>query len=251
MTHDQSFKWSSRTSVNSWVKAEELLPRMFGARIKRIVNWTITTQQLFPNVPVLASKINFKSAFQGLHLNAATAVQTCTQIVDIGILLMLLWLSFRGKPHLYKWGINSDMICNPANTILHHNNWDPYNLLAPNQALVPPHALLKDNIPFGHGAELIVNIPINPWGMHNIYIDDIIALTIDISGTDNATWGQAAALIAIFATAHPYHPNEPIPCKSMDARDKLPAKAGLTEMKIILGCFFYFRQLQIFLPENK
>ena len=40
-THDQSFKWSSRTLVNSRVKTEELLPCMFGACIKRIVNWAI------------------------------------------------------------------------------------------------------------------------------------------------------------------------------------------------------------------
>jgi hypothetical protein len=62
-THDQSFKWSSGTSVNSRVKTEELLPCMFGACIKQIVNWVLTARQLFPNIPILASKINIKSAF--------------------------------------------------------------------------------------------------------------------------------------------------------------------------------------------
>ena len=42
LTHDQSYKWLSRTSVNSRVITEELLPCMFGACIKRIVNWTIS-----------------------------------------------------------------------------------------------------------------------------------------------------------------------------------------------------------------
>jgi hypothetical protein len=37
-THDQSFKRSSGTLVNSRVKTEELLPCMLGACIKRIVN---------------------------------------------------------------------------------------------------------------------------------------------------------------------------------------------------------------------
>jgi hypothetical protein len=36
----------------------------------------------------------------------------------------------------------------------------------------------------------------------------------------------------------------------MDARDKLLAEAGLSEMKVILGCFFN-RKLQISLSENK
>jgi hypothetical protein len=67
---------------------------MIGACIKRIVNWAITARCLFPNVPILLSKIDFKSAFQKCHLNAATAVQTCTQLAKINICLMMLQLSF-------------------------------------------------------------------------------------------------------------------------------------------------------------
>jgi hypothetical protein len=62
-THDQSFKWLSGTSVNSCVNTEELLPCLFGACIKQIMNWVVTARQLFPNVPILASKIDFKLAF--------------------------------------------------------------------------------------------------------------------------------------------------------------------------------------------
>jgi hypothetical protein len=62
-TQDQSFKWSSRTLVNSRVKTEELLLCMFGACIKQIVDWAVTVCRLFPNAPILASKIDFKSAF--------------------------------------------------------------------------------------------------------------------------------------------------------------------------------------------
>lgn len=106
-THDQSFKWSSGTSVNSHVKTEELLPCLFGACIKRIVNWAVTTHRLFPDILILASKIDFKSAFRRCHLNAATAVQTCTQLNEIGILLMMLRLSIGGKPCPFKWGVIS------------------------------------------------------------------------------------------------------------------------------------------------
>ena len=64
LTHDQSFEWSSRTSVNSRVITEELLPCMFGSCIRRMVNWAVTAHCLFPNALILASKINLKSAFQ-------------------------------------------------------------------------------------------------------------------------------------------------------------------------------------------
>jgi hypothetical protein len=183
-THNQSFKWSSGTSVNSHVKTEELLPCMFGACIKQIINWVVPTRRLFPNVPILASKIDFKSAFQRCYLNVAMAVQTCTQLVEIGILLMMLWLSFGGKPCPFEWGVISETIWDLANAILHSNDWDPKELFDPNQHLVPEHELLDDNAPFAKGAELIVDIPIDPHRIHDVYIDNIIGLLVDIPGSD-------------------------------------------------------------------
>ena len=90
LTHDQSYKWLSGTSVNSRAITDNLLPCMFGACIKRIVNWTISARRKFSKSPILASKFDFKSAFRRCHLNAASAAQTCTQLVEINILLMML-----------------------------------------------------------------------------------------------------------------------------------------------------------------
>jgi hypothetical protein len=211
---------------------------MFGACIKRIVNWAISAQQKFPKSksPILASKFVFKSAFQQCHLNAASAAQTCTQLVEINILLMMLRLSFGGKPCLFKWDIIFESICDLANTILHDNSWVPHDLTAPNQHLVPERMLLDNSIPFGHGY-----IPINPQGMHDIYIDDIINLTINIPGTNHVACAKGATLLAMDATARPNHPKEPTPHESMNARDKLKAEAGPAESKVILGWDFNFR----------
>jgi hypothetical protein len=101
------------------------------------------------------------------------------------------------------------------------------------------------------GSELIGNIPIDPQGTHDIYIDVVINLTIDIPGTDHVARAQAAALLAMDATACQKHAEEPTPCKSMDARDKLRAETGPAELKIILGWDVDFRQLIISLQENK
>ncbi len=234
-THDQSFKWSSGTFVNSRVKTEELLPCLFGACIKRIVNWVVTARRLFPNVPILASKIDFKSAFRLCHLNVATATQTCTQLIESGILLMMLRLSFGSKPCPFEWGVISETICNLANAILLSDDWDPGKLSAQNQHLVPEHEPLEPDVPFAAGADLIVVIPVDPRGTHHVYIDDIIGLTLDIPGSNNVARGQAAALLAIDATARPNHPDEPTPRESMYAIDKLKAEAGLSEKKMILG----------------
>jgi hypothetical protein len=98
---------------------------------------------------------------------------------------------------------------------------------------------------------LIVDIPVDPRGTHDFYIDDIIGLTVNIPGSNNVARGQAAALLAIDATARPNYPKEPIPRKSMDLRDKLKAEAGLSKKKMILGWLFDFQHLLISLPENK
>jgi hypothetical protein len=179
------------------------------------------------------------------------AVQTCTQLIEISILLMMIRLSFGGKPCPSEWDVISETICNLANAILHNNDWDPDELFAPNQHLVPAQTLLVDDTPFAKGVDLIVNIPIDPRRMHDLYIDDIIGLMVDIPGTNHVACGQVAVLLAINTTAWPNHPEESIPRKSMDTRDKLIAEASPTKTKIILGWDFNFRRLLISLPENK
>jgi hypothetical protein len=96
-----------------------------------------------------------------------------------------------------------------------------------------------------------VDIKVNPRGTHNIYIDNMIPLTLDIPGTDNLARCIGAGLLAIHATAQPQHPNEPIPREKMKARNKLSEESRLKEEKLILGCHIDFCRLVISLPENK
>jgi hypothetical protein len=81
---------------------------------------------------------------------------------------MMLRLSFGGKPCPSEWGAISESIYNLATAILHSNDWDPDKMYAPNQHLVPKKITLNNDIPFEQGKELVVNIPINPRGMHDI-----------------------------------------------------------------------------------
>jgi hypothetical protein len=124
---------------------------------------------------------------------------------------MMLHLSIGGKPCPSEWGAISESICDLATAILHSNNWDPNKMFAPNQHLVPKIITLNNNIPFGQGKELVVHLPIDPCGRHDIYINDIICLNLDILGTDHVAQGQAAALLAIDATSCLNHPSKPVP----------------------------------------
>jgi hypothetical protein len=99
---------------------------------------------------------------------------------------------------------------------------------------------LDNDTPFAKGAELIVNIPISPHGTLDLYMDNIINLMVNIPRADHVARGQVAALLAINICTWPNHPEETIPCKSMDTRDKLMAEAGITETKMKLGWEFDF-----------
>ena len=65
------------------------------------------------------------------------------------------------------------------------DDWDPSVLRAPDGCHVPPPRLLDDAIPFAEGKELIVDVPVNPKGIADIYIDDTIELAVDIKNLDD------------------------------------------------------------------
>ena len=118
----------------------------------------------------------------------------------MGILLMMLRLSVGGKPCPFEWGVISETICDLANAILLSDDWDPSELFAPHQHLVPENEFLEPDIPFAAGSELIVEIPVDPRGAYDVYIKNIVGLTVAIPSSNNIARGQAAALLAIDAT---------------------------------------------------
>ncbi len=255
LTHDQSYVFDgSKTSVNSRVRKDELQPCMYGACLRRLINWVIAARRRFPGVPIYASKIDFKSAYRRCHLSAKTAIQCCTQLpLSDGEDVMLVYLreTFGGSPSPHEWGALAEPVCDLANVVTHDDDWNPRDLHSPIQHLVPAPITLDDDIPFGEGRELIVNIPINPRGINDIYVDDIIPLTVGLPNTDNMLRCESAALLAIHATVRESHPDDPSPREFMESRAKLTAEAGLTELKTILGWVFDFRRLIISLPYNK
>ena len=76
LTHDQIYKWGYGTSMNSRVDKDDLLPCMFGACLKRLMNWNVTARNKFLQKKFLYSKIDYKLAYRRCHLNAYTAIQT-------------------------------------------------------------------------------------------------------------------------------------------------------------------------------
>jgi hypothetical protein len=110
---------------------------------------------------------------------------------------------------------------------------------------------MPDNIPFGIGKERIVNVKINPKGIHDIYIDNLIGLGLDLPDCDNTKRSERAPLLAINAFSWRIHKEEPIPYYDMAACHKLIAEGLMEESKMILGWKWDFWCLTISLPPNK
>jgi hypothetical protein len=49
LTHDQSWKWSSGTSVNSRVQKDLLQACRYGFCIRRLINWALAARKQYPN----------------------------------------------------------------------------------------------------------------------------------------------------------------------------------------------------------
>ncbi len=172
-----------------------------------------------------------------------TAMQAITQLPDKDQGMIMLCLTFGGAPCPFKWNILLESIRNLANKILFDKNWNPLTNYAPSQHLVLAMALLDASIPFAEGAELIVKIPIDPRGTGDVYIDDLTKATVIIEGMDHAIQCKRITLLAIDTCVRPMHPNEPIPRKDMEARNKPQAEAGLEERKTVLGWLLDTRRL--------
>ena len=255
LTHDQSYMFGSGTSVNSRVRDDELMHCLYGACLRRLLNWACAARAKYPGIRIFATKVDFKSAYRRCHVNAATALQSCTQLLVNGeddLLLMFLRLTFGGKACPSEWSVLAEPQCDLSNALLHDDNWDPAALASPSQHRVPaPNRDAEMHRPFGVGRELIVDIPINHRGIYDLYLDDVIGLTLDMPGTNNLERSAGAHLLAIAATARPSHDNEPIPRETMEAEAKLAAEASPEEIKLILGWLMDFRGLIVSLPANK
>ncbi len=144
-----------------------------------------------------------------------------------------------------------ETVCDLADDLLKCKDWELRDIHASAQKNIPPRKYLDDDIPFAIGRNLIVDIPINPKGYADVYINDTMGLTVGLPSIMNAYRLEAAILLAIEVAAQPNDTNEPIPRMKMIAKDKLTAEGGLSETKIIIGWYFNFRTLAMTLREHK
>ncbi len=253
VTHDMSFDGErSLTSINGRVIDEFLAPLQYGFMFLRVIHYIVTCRLHFPTKRVLIRKDDFKSAYRRQHLSAKAAVQTITQILKDGVtfLLLALRLTFGGKPGPSEWCTISEPICDLANEILNCEEWDPSTLHSPHQHRIPTASTMDPSIPFAKARPMMVNVPLEPHGKCDQYIDDTATVGID-HDEESRKRLEAAMMLATFIVAREVAEDEGVIRDDIMSFEKMQAEGGLEETIMLLGWILDTRRLLVSLPENK
>jgi hypothetical protein len=130
LAYDQSWKWSSGTSINSRVQksSSKRLACRYGFCIRWLVNWAVAVRRKYSNQHIMATKIDWKLAHQCRTLHFKTALQTAMQLPEDKLVIITLCLTFGGAPFPFKWGISSEIFCSLANKPLKCKNLGPKHI---------------------------------------------------------------------------------------------------------------------------
>ena len=96
-----------------------------------------------------------------------------------------------------------------------------------------------------------MDISIDPRGTSDVYIDGTTSLCVDIEGSDNVERLRQCSLLAINVASRDVHEEEPIHRAEMREKKKNASRGWPRRDKKILRWLFNFRELTVYLPENK
>jgi hypothetical protein len=162
---------------------------------------------------------------------------------------MALRMTFGSAPCPSLWGFISDTLANVCNSLIQNIHWDHNELFDPFSNLLAPPKLLPDSTPFETALPTCVKIPINDLGKVDIYIDDTIGITPDIS--DNTLRVSRAISLTIHSLARPLNLYDTLPRKDIISLKRFHAEGRMEETKVILGWLINTRSLRIYLPDDK
>ena len=185
LTHDQSFKFSFKTSINSQTKPESLLPCVFGQAFRRHILQVVATRRKYPSARIYGVKVDFKSAYRRMHLSSKTALRSTLQLEEEEISVIMLRLTFGGWACPSEWESASETICDLMNALMNDPSWDSEQLFNPQSSELPKLTSLPDNIKLGEAREFVTPVPVSDVSSTDIFIDDLFRFAMDLPNSNN------------------------------------------------------------------
>jgi hypothetical protein len=90
LTHDQSWKWSSGTSLNIRIQKELIQACQYGFCIRRLIRWAVVARRKYPDQRILTTKFEYKLAYRRGILHFTTALQTAMQLPEDNLAIITL-----------------------------------------------------------------------------------------------------------------------------------------------------------------
>jgi hypothetical protein len=260
LTHDQSFKFQSGTSVNSRVDKERLARCLYGTALRRFIHAILIYRSKFPTAPLLMAKFDLKSAYRRAHFSGISALQSIatshglrvnSTSPDEELAYVSLRFTFGGSPNPSEFSVLSEMIADLANVLIQDPGWSPRELHSPFVSLTENKPSLEpSNVPFAKSRQLLVDWELNNLGATEAYIDDIFTV-FPCKSMKQFERGRNAALLAIDTLGRPTHDDDPLPRDPIVATKKVQAEGTPTEVLTVLGWTIDTRRLIIRLPTEK
>jgi hypothetical protein len=259
LTHDQSFRFESETSVNSRVEKEKLANCLYGNALRRFIHAIVIYRRRFPKTPLLIAKFDLKSAYRRMHFSGMSALQSIatsnglhSSTTDTDDLAYVsLRFTFGGSPNPSEFSLISEMIADLSNILLQHRDWNPRELHSEFNSIADTTPKLADeSVEFTPARELLNEWEMSDHGVTEAYIDDIFNVFPFLS-EDHLDRGRNASLLAIDTLGRPTHVDDPLPRDPLVAIKKLMAEGTPSELMIVLGWQIDTRRLIIQLPEEK
>ena len=202
---------------------DKFLGTHYGHMHKRLIRSIMNMQSNYPTTRILIRKDDFKRAYQQQHLSAKATIQSSTQInrKETLHILISLRITFGWYNGPSKWITIAKPIADLRNALLLDNIWEPQEIQATNQDLIPPSSTQDASNPFAQSKPLSVDTPVDPRVKIDIYLDDCITVIPDIG--NNGARGNAAIPIAIHAVSQPLYQKETVPRNEMIEPSKAKA----------------------------
>ena len=143
----------------------------------------------------------------------------------------------------------SDVVCDVTNDLLRCKDWDEAKVYSPLSDFVPPNEVMSDDIPFAQAEDLAVPVPAKDEGLFDVFIDDFIGITVDISR--NKELLKVAPGTVIHAMSNITDDELGVKRDHFIARDKCEAKGAIAEERVCLGWDLDMRILLVQLPSHK
>jgi hypothetical protein len=166
-------------STNARCRMEFRTPCMFGHPLFRTIHFILHLRMFFPRRKIFLQKVDFKSAYQRIHLSMEMASE-CITVVEDPAAYLSLRLPFGGRPCPSLWSDFSETITDLSTAIANNSSWDPGELHSPLQGLIPTTISAGDNVPFGQALPMSVALPPGEGTYKaDVFIDDVISGVLD------------------------------------------------------------------------